>query len=79
MFASFFPNPRLFFPSAVLWTVICMLIWYFFARDLGPNISLGWIFGIGYPPPLPADAPEASEAGSPRSMTVTRRPARASS
>jgi peptide/bleomycin uptake transporter len=36
-----------------------MLIWYFFARDLGPNISLGWIFGIGYPPPLPADAPEA--------------------
>jgi peptide/bleomycin uptake transporter len=59
MFASFFPNPRLFFPSAVLWTVICMLIWYFFARDLGPNISLGWIFGIGYPPPLPADAPEA--------------------
>jgi peptide/bleomycin uptake transporter len=62
MFASFFPNPRLFFPSAVLWTVVCMLVWYTFARDLGPNLSLGWIFGIGYPPALPADATAADTA-----------------
>jgi peptide/bleomycin uptake transporter len=62
MFASFFPNPRLFFPSAVLWTVVCMLVWYTFARDLGPNLSLGWIFGIDYPPALPADATAADAA-----------------
>jgi peptide/bleomycin uptake transporter len=60
MFASFFPNPRLFFPSAVLWTVVCMIVWYAFARDLGPSLSLGWILGVDYPLPLPGDAAEAA-------------------
>ena len=52
MFASFFPNPRLFFGSAVLWTAVCMAFWYLFARDLGPTLSLGGIFGFVYPVPL---------------------------
>lgn len=30
MFKSFFPSPRLFFPSAVLWSVICGAIWFGF-------------------------------------------------
>ena len=43
MFASFFPNPRLLFPSVILWTVICIAAWYLFARDLGHELSL-WRF-----------------------------------
>ena len=28
MFASFFPKPRLFFVSAIVWTAVCMALWY---------------------------------------------------
>ena len=34
MFVSFFPQPRLFFPSAFLWTALAMLFWYGYASDL---------------------------------------------
>jgi peptide/bleomycin uptake transporter len=34
MFVSFFPQPRLFFPSAILWTALAMLLWYGYASDL---------------------------------------------
>ena len=34
MFVSFFPQPRLFFPSALLWTVLAMAVWYGFAINL---------------------------------------------
>jgi peptide/bleomycin uptake transporter len=34
MFVSFFPQPKLFFPSAVLWTALAMLIWYGYANSL---------------------------------------------
>lgn len=50
MFASFFPNPRLFFPAALLWTALTMAVWYAFARDLGPTLSLGGLVGYAYPP-----------------------------
>jgi len=48
------PNPHLFFPAALIWTVIiAMALWYRMARDLGPALSLGL---VGYPYP-PASAP----------------------
>jgi peptide/bleomycin uptake transporter len=50
MFASFFPNPRLFFPATLLWTALSMALWYGFARDLGPELSVGGLFGFPYPP-----------------------------
>lgn len=50
MFSSFFPNPRLFFPAALLWTALTMALWYGLARDLGPQLSLGWLVGYAYPP-----------------------------
>jgi peptide/bleomycin uptake transporter len=50
MFSLFFPNPRLFFPATVLWTALSMALWYGFARDLGPRLSLGSLVGFPYPP-----------------------------
>ncbi len=50
MFASFFPNPRLLFPAAILWTALCMTAWYVFARDLGLTLSVGNLIGLPYPP-----------------------------
>jgi peptide/bleomycin uptake transporter len=34
MVVSFFPQPRLFFPSAILWAALAMMIWYGFANQL---------------------------------------------
>lgn len=47
MFVSFFPSPRLFFSSAILWALLAVLVWFFFARDAGALIGL---------PNPPADA-----------------------
>ena len=47
MFVSFFPNPRLFFLSAVLWSAIGMAFWYMGGDELGA------VFGL---PPAPEDA-----------------------
>jgi peptide/bleomycin uptake transporter len=59
MFSSFFPNPKIFFPAAVLWTALTMALWYGAARDLGPSLSLGGLLGFPYPP---ADANGAAIA-----------------
>lgn len=40
MFVSFFPAPRPFFWSAVLWTLAAVLFWFFVARDAGHIIGL---------------------------------------
>ena len=46
MFRSFFPNPRLFFPAAVLWTALCMVAWFTIGPALQSLISLGPWIGI---------------------------------
>ncbi|MGU3575461.1 peptide antibiotic transporter SbmA [Brucellaceae bacterium C25G] len=46
MFRSFFPQPKLFFSSAALWGLICVIIWYGFVEQLGA------FFGM---PALPAN------------------------
>lgn len=40
MFTSFFPRPKLFFPSAALWTTLAIVVWYLGGRDFGAHI--GW-------------------------------------
>ena len=50
MFSSFFPKPKILFPTAILWTAICMTAWYGFARDLGLTLSVGNLIGLPYPP-----------------------------
>ena len=55
MFKSFFPNPRLFFSSVVVYALICVSIWYGFNEQIGaffgfnlessePVIGLGHFF-----------------------------------
>ena len=48
MFVSFFPRPKLFFLSACLWSLFCILLWYFAARNWGQYLNLA---------NPPADAP----------------------
>jgi len=40
MFQSFFPSPRLFFSSAIAWSLVVVLVWFFLARDAGGYIGL---------------------------------------
>ncbi|MEM9812490.1 MAG: peptide antibiotic transporter SbmA [Pseudomonadota bacterium] len=60
MFTSFFPNPKVFFGSAVLYAIVCVCLWFFLLRDLGAWLSLGWLIGFGYP--IDPDAEEATSA-----------------
>jgi peptide/bleomycin uptake transporter len=40
MFKSFFPNPRLFFPSLLVWTALSITFWYLFKEDMGNLLGL---------------------------------------
>lgn len=62
MFHSFFPNPKLYFGSFALWSVFCVLFWFFVATDYGATLSLGGLFGYGFPPELVEGADEAATA-----------------
>lgn len=48
MFKSFFPNPKLFFSSAAVWTLAAILVWYGFAEQLSTSLGFG---------PQPQDGP----------------------
>jgi peptide/bleomycin uptake transporter len=41
MFVSFFPMPRLFFWSALLWTAVCVAFWFAGVQGLGAVLGLG--------------------------------------
>lgn len=62
MFTSFFPKPKIFFLSAVLWTGLCMAFWFLFGRDLGQPLSLGGLIGFGFPAGPLEGADEAQTA-----------------
>ncbi len=40
MFKSFFPSPKLFFSSALAWSLFCVLLWFFAAKDWGQFLGL---------------------------------------
>lgn len=48
MFVSFFPQPKLFFTSAVLWSAVMVAVWFLGGAQLGAFVGL---------PPAAADAP----------------------
>lgn len=60
MFHSFFPNPRLLFGSFVLWAAVCVAAWFTGVRDLGQVLSIGQLFGYGWPALPGTDALEAT-------------------
>jgi peptide/bleomycin uptake transporter len=59
---SFFPRPRLYFLSFAVWSLACVLAWFFWAIGHGPELSLGGLFGYGYPQAAPAPGSEAGAA-----------------
>jgi peptide/bleomycin uptake transporter len=49
MFVSFFPRPKIFFISAILWTALAMTLWYSYANELygssgpgGVGVAIFW-------------------------------------
>ncbi|MEP7456089.1 peptide antibiotic transporter SbmA [Phyllobacterium sp. SB3] len=40
MFVSFFPKPKLFFTSAVLWALFAILVWYFGGEQFGAVLGM---------------------------------------
>lgn len=40
MFHSFFPNPKLFFTSAILWTAVCIAVWYIAGPQMGAALGM---------------------------------------
>ncbi len=62
MFHSFFPNPRLYFGSFAVYSLFCILIWFFLLVNLGPYLSLGGLFGFSFPAELGAEADDAAKA-----------------
>ena len=62
MFHSFFPKPKLFFLSAILWAAVAGAAWIFFFHDMGSSLSLGNLLGYGFPTPPPEGADERALA-----------------
>jgi peptide/bleomycin uptake transporter len=54
MFISFFPRPRLFFWSAILWTALAVGLWHVGGRAFGAH--------LGLPPPAPGAQPPVGVA-----------------
>ena len=62
MFHSFFPKPRLLFGSFIVWALFCVILWFSGASGWGAALSLGDLFGRGYPDALASSASEAEKA-----------------
>ena len=54
MFKCFFPRPSLFFPSAIVWIILCTVIWFWLGEDIASLIGINFqgnddpIIGLGY-------------------------------
>lgn len=63
MFESFFPRPKIFALSFLVYAIGTVLFWYLVARGGGgPWLSLGGLFGFGFPEALAEGADEATQA-----------------
>jgi peptide/bleomycin uptake transporter len=47
MFRSFFPQPKLFFISAIVWAVICGFVWHYGGAEFGSHFGLAPTPGAG--------------------------------
>ena len=41
MFRSFFPNPKLFFWSAIAWTTLAFVVWFWAGAELQAVMNIG--------------------------------------
>lgn len=54
MFESFFPKPKLLLLTTILWTVLCIAIWYAFGQSIGAGLGFhfrangGTVIGLGH-------------------------------
>lgn len=53
MFKSFFPHPRIFFPTLLIWTIISITIWYLFNDEMGVIFNITTsdttpVIGLGF-------------------------------
>lgn len=62
VFHSFFPQPRFFFLSFTVYAIAGVVLWFVVARGWGEALSLGGLFGFGYPEILAEGADEAAQA-----------------
>jgi peptide/bleomycin uptake transporter len=46
VFKAFFPDPKVYFPAAAVWTAFAMLVWFLFSDQLAPVLSLGPLIAI---------------------------------
>ena len=60
MFPSFFPKPKLFFSSFVIYAIACVLVWYWSAEGWGSWASIGQLFGFEFPAELSVEADNAA-------------------
>ena len=51
MFQSFFPQPKMFFSSLVIWCALLILVWYSFGQTIGSHwliIRKEQVIGLGH-------------------------------
>jgi len=46
VFRSFFPEPRIFFPAALVWVAACMVVWFIAGEALASVLSIGPLIAI---------------------------------
>ena len=61
MFHSFFPSPKLYFGSFAVYSIGCVLLWFFVLINAGSSLSLGGLFGYGFPAELASEADDAAK------------------
>jgi peptide/bleomycin uptake transporter len=54
VFHSFFPQPKLFFPSVAIWALICIAVWYGVGESTGLSLGFGPL-PEGQEPPIGLD------------------------
>ena len=62
MFHAFFPSPKLYFGSFVVYSIALILLWFFALNGAGPYLSIGGLVGYGFPAELASDADDAAKA-----------------
>ena len=75
MFRSFFPEPKIFFPSAVIWGLLCVVIWTLAGDALRPFMSVDGFLTAKVCPVVESVDGAASDAGEAQTNATEAPPA----